>query len=92
MNAHVPISLFPIAAQAPSVPSLCPCPGCGAPPAIDPSFFDEVCIFCDNDLCEGVGDGWAQAMGVTLEEAAEKWNAVGTELPYYNPTGPGGVK
>lgn len=75
MNAHAPIPLFPVATTpAPAAPVLCPCPGCGAPPEIDPSFFGEFCIYCDVDSCEGIGDGWVQAMGVTLESAAAKWN------------------
>lgn len=81
MNAHAPIAHIHVATPAPAAPVLCPCPGCGASPEIDPSFFGEVCIYCDNDLCEGIGDGWVQAMGVTLEKAAAKWNGLSEELP-----------
>lgn len=58
-------------------PALCGCPDCGKSPAIDPSFYGQVCIFCDNDSCsQKSGDGWPQAMGKTLAVAAAKWNSL----------------
>ncbi len=63
-----------IAAQR---PTLCGCPDCGAAPAIDPAFYGEVCIYCDNDDCsQKSGDGWPQAMAPTLELAAAEWNGM----------------
>lgn len=58
------------------VPAIKLCPNCGKTPAINPEFYNQVCIHCDNDEC---ADRDMQAMGHTLEEAAQKWNLLGTE-------------
>lgn len=59
-------------------PHLLGCPDCGEPPAVDPSFYGQVCIYCDNDFCsQQNGDGWPQVMAPTLAEAAKKWNSLG---------------
>ena len=51
------------------------CPACGALPKIDWHFSGLVCIYCDQDDCQGLGDGWPQASAETYAEAAKKWNS-----------------
>ena len=61
-------------------PLLRGCPDCGTAPKIDPSFYGNVCIYCDNDDCPCINnDGWPQATGSSMDEAATRWNALGTE-------------
>ena len=60
--------------------NLKPCPCCNIQPAIDPAFHGKVCVYCDNDDCsQSHGDGWPHALGDTLAQAVEKWNALPTD-------------
>lgn len=65
------------------------CPACFCIPAIDHAFYGKVVIYCDNDSCDTLGDGYPQALGKTLAEAAQNWNALGDELEW---AGAGGLR
>lgn len=64
--------------------NLCPC--CGKTPAMDMEFYGQICIHCDNDDCDELGE--LQAMGHTVKDAAELWNSRCDEYS----AGKGGLK
>ncbi len=54
------------------IPQINSCACCGKTPAMEPEFYNQVVIYCDNDDCDQLGE--AQAMGHSVAEAAAKWN------------------
>lgn len=87
-RAARPISMFAViqagavaAVKADPCTLLRGCPDCGTTPKTNPSFHGNVVLYCDNDNCPCINnDGWPQATGASMTEAATKWNALGTEI------------
>ena len=69
-----------------TLPAINPCPCCGKTPAMDPEFYNQVCIYCDTQDCDLLGE--MQAMGHTVRDAATLWNARCDEYA----VGAGGLK
>lgn len=64
------------------IPHIRACSCCGKIPALEPRDFNGTSytmIHCDSEACEVLEDGPHYAIGHTVREAADKWNALSVE-------------